>query len=258
MNNQTIELRNQTDLSIFTDTMVELTWPQVKQAAADGAIVLLPIGVIEAHGPHLDLSPDVYLAYLYCRFLKQSLAAKNIQALIAPPFYWGICEDLKNYPGTFSVRPETMKALLIDIFASLRSWGFQTVFIMNSHGDRAHKNVIEQAVTEMNAGGGIQINDLRNLKIAIENPPVFPPDRAGKFKPDYHAGADETADMFTFYPQKVDSQTAKSLKPQNTFHPLGYCGDPASFELEQEVIQYYQASLETDTLKIEAYRNQIK
>jgi creatinine amidohydrolase len=232
--------------------MVEMTWTEVKKSAENGDIVLFPVGVIEEHGPHMDLSPDVYMAYLVCRFLKQSLERKNIHSIIAPPYYWGISGEVKNYPGTFSVRPETFKSMLIDIFDSLNSWGFTKVFIFNYHGDGNHVNIIEQAAKEMRDNKNMLIYNLENLDVAVENPPAFPLPRDGKFEPDIHAGANETAEIYTFYPEKVNVELAKELKPQNSFHPLGYFGDPANFLLEKNVIEYYEAYLEMNTLKIEA------
>ena len=87
---KTLGIGKETDLSIFTDTMVEMTWIEVANAVEDNNIVLLPIGIIEEHGPHMDLSPDIYMAYLFCKLLKQKLHNKNIQSIIAPPFYWGV------------------------------------------------------------------------------------------------------------------------------------------------------------------------
>lgn len=243
----------ETDLSIFTDTMVEMTWQEVEQASKDGDIILLPIGIVEEHGPHLDLSPDIYMAYHFCKYLKHNLEGKEIGALIAPPFYWGISEGVKQYPGTFSVRPETMKALLMDIFHSLLSWGFRKVFIANAHGDQTHVRIINEAAEEMSRSSEMEVINLERLDIALDNPPEFPKPREGRFEPDYHAGANESAAVFTFYPQKGNRELARELKPQGTFDPLGYCGDPASYYLEDTVIEYFRADVETDARKIEAY-----
>jgi hypothetical protein len=49
-----------------------------------------------------------------------------------------------------------------------------------------------------------------------------------------------------------DGKVRRELKPQSTFTPLGYCGDPASFELEQSVPEFFQADVEMDALKIAA------
>lgn len=236
--------------SPFAHTMVDMTWPAVQAAADAGAVVLLPIGIIEAHGPHLDLSADIMLAHLYCRLLRDSLVKRGINALIAPPFYWGHAEDTARYAGTFSVRPETMKGLLADIFTDLDSWGFRKVFPINCHGDHTHVRMYEEASEEANRTLKLQVIDLGKVDIQLTNPPVFPTQRAGRFEPDYHAGAIETAQMQTFFPERVNAELARTLVPHDSFHPMGYCGDPASFPLEDSLIAFYKADLETDTRKI--------
>lgn len=138
----------QRNFSIFENTMVESTWQEVQDAADQGAIVMLPLGIVEGHGPHLDLSADFYLATLNCRFLQQELIERGINTVIAPPVYWGISKDVAKYAGTFSLRPETMKALLLDIFASLKSWGFKRVFVQNAHGDQQHLQVIREVISQ--------------------------------------------------------------------------------------------------------------
>jgi creatinine amidohydrolase/Fe(II)-dependent formamide hydrolase-like protein len=55
-----------------------------------------------------------------------------------------------------------------------------------------------------------------------------PPAGVKLFTPDFHAGVSETADMAAFFPEEVDLEAAAALKPEATFHPLGYVGDPAS------------------------------
>ncbi len=242
----------QTNFSVFEDSMVEMTWQEVQDGADRGAVVLLPIGIVEGHGPHLDLSADFYLSSLNCRFLKQELEEKGIESIIAPPFYWGISQDVKRYAGTFSVRPETMKGLLTDIFTSLKSWGFKRVFVQNAHGDPMHIDMIKSAIAQANETPEFIAYFLWELDIEVAHNITFPTMREDRFAPDYHAGAIETAQMAAFFPEKVRAEVAKSLKPQNSFHPLAYCGDPASFELEQHMAEYAQADAKLDALKIEA------
>lgn len=252
MNDQELKFGKQSDLSIFTETMVEMTWEEVKVAAERGDSILFPIAVVEAHGPHMDLSPDIYIAYLFSRFLKKNLSEKGINTIIAPPYYWGINSATEKYPGSFTVRPETFKAILFDIFSSFKQWGFSKVFIVNSHGDSIHTEVIEQAIQEIEQNINIQVYNMANLNIQVNNKPVFPVMREGRFEPDIHAGAIETAIMWAFYPQKVNKTIALKLEPQNGFDPLAYCGDPATFNIEKNVIEYFEADVELDSLKIEA------
>lgn len=253
MYTDTIDFTAQDGTSIFTDTMVEMNWREIKEYADRESIVLLPVGIIESHGPHLDLSPDIALSHLYCRFLRQALGNANIASLIAPPMYWGHAMDTARYPGTFSISPETMKLLLCDIYKSLDSWNFKNVFLINCHGDQTHVKIMKESIVEANRSMAINVVDLGSLDVAIDNPPTFPLPRKGRFEPDYHAGAIETAQMRTFFPAKVDTATAKKLAPSDSFDPLAYCGDPASYDLETSLIDYYKADLETDVKKIKVF-----
>lgn len=245
----------QKNFSVFEDTMVEMTWQEVQSAADKGAIALLPIGIVEGHGPHLDLSADFYISTLNCRYLKQELEDRGIDTLIIPPFYWGISLDVARYAGTFSVRPETMKGLLTDIFASLKSWGFRRIFIQNAHGDHLHVDTIKSAIADANDGPDFRVYFMWELGIEIDCDIKLPPTREDRYQPDYHAGAVETAQMAAFFPEKLRRDVAKGLKPQDSFHPLAYCGDPASFDLEFNITEYTYADTMLDALKIEAILN---
>lgn len=242
----------QTNFSLFKDTMVEMTWQEVQSGADRHAIVLLPVGIVEEHGPHLDLSADFYISTLGCRFLKQALQERGIEALIAPPFYWGISRDVAKYAGTFSVRPETMLGLLTDICTSLKSWGFRRVFIYNSHGDRCHVETIKKAIANSSEAPEFRAYFLEDMDIKVEEKVIFPGAREERYRPDYHAGAIETAQMAAFFPEKVRRDVAKALKPQSCFDPLGYCGDPASYDLEINIKEFTAADVALDALKIKA------
>ena len=50
-------------MNIFSNTMADMKWTDIKRYADENAIVLLPIGVIEEHGPHLCLATDIYTKY---------------------------------------------------------------------------------------------------------------------------------------------------------------------------------------------------
>lgn len=133
-----------------------MTWPEVERAAKDGAIVLLPTGVIEEHGPHLRLDTDTYMAYLRCKLIRRELEKRGIKTIIAPPFYWGVNHATGAFPGSFSSRPETVKAVIYDLLSSLKRWGFESVFVVNNHGDFYHNKAIIEGVKEAWAGTGIR------------------------------------------------------------------------------------------------------
>jgi len=247
--------------SIFDETMVDMAWPEIEKSAEQGAIVLLPIGIMEEHGPHMSLAVDTYVPYLISKLARRELETRSINTLIAPPYYWGVSAGTSVFPGTFSVRKETMKAVIYDILGSLNSWGFKRVFTVNWHADYHHCSAILEAVREARLDTGIGAYcitpdyDVRRLRLTGEEDYVlvqkiaaFPLIPSTKYV-DLHAGSLETGLMLNYFPDQVDAELAKRLKAteltvddlktlgkgdsevRETI-PLGYFGDPASFDLE--------------------------
>jgi creatinine amidohydrolase len=242
--------------SVFSGTMADMTWPEIEAAANKQAIVLLPLGVIEEHGPHISCGADIYVAYLHCRLVKQELEKKGLPVVIAPPFYWGINTSTRNFPGSFDMKPETMKALLRDILANLKHWGFSEVYYVNSHGEAGHNLVLLESAQESRQNPGIRarlaMSDKMSRRFGLNgdedhillvdfDPPPGWPDVT---VPDFHAGAEETGDMVAFFPDVVDSGLARTLKAPvvqeggygdwgqdaRKVTPLGYGGDPAAYD----------------------------
>jgi creatinine amidohydrolase len=243
--------------------MVEMAWPAIQQAAEDGAIIVLPVGVIEEHGPHLGLAPDVYLAHAWSQSTRRALETKGIRTLIAPPYYWGINVATTAFPGSFTVRPETFKAMLYDLHASLQQWGFSYVFSLNLHGDSTHNRVLQEGIKEAHDGLGIGAYSLyaagdsvvdRNYVVFYDQPSV-PPSWYGHF--DIHAGASETGIVAALVPHTVNMELARTLPPSTGFEPNGYYGDPASFEIfDAEGVRAMFESYGTNTANaIEAFLN---
>jgi creatinine amidohydrolase len=218
--------------SIFFKTVVDMTWPDLKKAAEENALVILPVGVIEQHGPHLCLGTDTYLGYERSLELKQSLEAKGVKAVIAPPFYWGIMQlnESGAFPGSFTVSPATMKALLSDIFTDLHRWGFRNVFCFNHHGDRLHRETLNEAIAEAKEKLGLTFYNDQERQDS-EKGPDFSHYVTGKlFEPNYHSGTPETAFMMEYYPEFVNVEIIKTLQPEATWQPMGYVGDPANYK----------------------------
>jgi len=219
--------------SIFEGTIVDMTWPEIKQAAERNALVLLPIGVIEEHGPHMGLGADTYQCYALSKIVSQRLRGQNIEAVILPPMYWGIMQTNESgaFPGSLTVRPETMKAVLMDELADVKAWGFKNVFIVSTHGDRVHEKTVDEVIPEAEKALGIDIfNGHDGEGNGKPHPRINPYTVEKPFQPDYHSGAVETAIMETYFPGEVNKELAKTLKAQATWQPLGYVGDPANFD----------------------------
>jgi len=244
--------------SIFDETMVEMTWPEIEAAAEKGAIVLLPTGIIEEHGPHMGLAVDTYAAYLISVLAKHELESRGISSLIVPPLYWGVSPATWVFPGTFSVRPETMKAVIYDILASLKRWKLNKFFIINWHADMKHCRAIVEAVKEARRDMAVEAFylarefDIKRLRLTGEEeyilkyqpPPVL--EFSGNYV-DIHAGSMETAVMMKYFPKHVKAALAKKLpRTEITLEdlkdlgksdeatlkliPQGYFGNPAGYD----------------------------
>lgn len=250
--------------SVFSQTMVDMTWAQVEKAAVDGAVVLLNTAVIEEHGPHMVNGIDAYIGYLWCKMTRIELESKGVKTLIAPPFYWGINRSNHDFPGTFSSRDQTMEDLLYDAIACLKSWGFTRVYVINSHGDGQHIAAVikslKKAITDLELRTCLLFSEERGkqLPYSSKDPFIlfFKSSLLEKSPPQYidvHAGWLETGIAASYFPGLVDVEMARKLKPTRLAWeeagkwiksvrkttPLGYAGDPASFD-SAGAVEYVQ------------------
>jgi creatinine amidohydrolase len=110
-----------------------------------------------AINPWLRAEVHIYETCLWTQLTRQALEAREIKALIAPPYYWGINVTTQAFPGSFTVRNEPMKAILYDLNDSWCQWGFKHVFSFNLHGDSTHIRLLADALIKINAELGIRI-----------------------------------------------------------------------------------------------------
>jgi creatinine amidohydrolase len=107
-----------------------MTSPEIAAAISQGArTVVLPCGAIEQHGPHLPLSMDSD----HADRLAVMLADRLPGTLVAPTLRIGCSSHHLAFPGTLSLRPETLEALIADCCASLARHGFERVLVFSAH-----------------------------------------------------------------------------------------------------------------------------
>lgn len=91
--------------------------------------VILPLGSLEGHGPHLPFGTDSLTAYL----LALEIARRVPKTAVLPPLSYGMSESYRDFPFTVSLRPETETAIIGDILDSLYRQGICKVCILNGH-----------------------------------------------------------------------------------------------------------------------------
>lgn len=240
--------------SVFHDTMVDMTYPEVVEAAERGAVLLWGLGVIEEHGPHLPLGTDVYIPAALLRRARQLLKQMGVPSLIMPPFYWGVNQVTGLFPGSFEVRPEIMAELMIDLIKSVKKDGFKNLFCVSGHGDALHNRTILDGVRRGAEAASINAyfvgapSFVKRLGFDPADPHVLQTasgvEKKGKFL-DVHAGESESSCMEHFYPDLVRAGIMRTLRStdftiddlmewrKGREHalrktPLGYLGDPAA------------------------------
>ena len=248
--------------SSFENTMLGMTWEEIESAAKDGAVVFLPVGVVEAHGPHLPLGTDIYIALHQALEVKKYWDSKGMACVIAPPFYWGGTQAMtRQFPGTFTASMENIVTAMTDILQSLNRFGFTKTVLINAHGDGLQKNAMIKTITECNAKLNMKTFwPVYEDDIAYEGftgkedylaliPPfaferMFQIEQFPRDEFDIHAGAFETAFMQEIMPESVRTEKIEGLEPtmlegeqrrlwnegepENKYLiPKGYVGDPA-------------------------------
>jgi creatinine amidohydrolase len=109
----------------------EMTWPEVGEALAAGrTTVVVAVGAVEQHGPHLPLLVDAARGDR----LALEVARRLGDAIVAPTIRLGCSEHHMAFPGTISLRRSTLEALCMDCCVSLARHGFRTVCLVPSHG----------------------------------------------------------------------------------------------------------------------------
>src|SRR5690242_9759820 len=126
-----------------------LTWKEANAAIKQGAVMLLPVGSTEAHGPHLPLATDVIISEEMSRRAADQLREQGITAFVLPAVAYSVTDFSNDFAGTVSIRKATATALIRDICVSLYQQGARLVVISNSHLEPEHVASINDAIEQV-------------------------------------------------------------------------------------------------------------
>jgi creatinine amidohydrolase len=123
--------------------MEKLTYVEVKEIIEKGIdTIILPIGTMEAHGPHLPLSTDVLIPVSLAETI-----AEAVDGLIAPPIYYGVTRSLLAYPGSLMIPSEVFKEYVKAILLSFARHGIKKAVVINGHG--GHLDELKEIAIEV-------------------------------------------------------------------------------------------------------------
>lgn len=189
----------------------ELCWPDVGRPTG----LVVPLGSVEQHGPHLPLDTDAAVAVA----LAQRLVRRRPDLLLGPPQYYGASGEHEGFPGTVSIGTAALELLLVELGRSASRWA-PRLLIVNGHG-----------------GNVVPLHAARDrLRAEGRDVLTWTPSWDG----DAHAGRTETSLLLALRPEGVgDDRTAGSRVPLpdllprlraegvSAVSPSGVLGDPA-------------------------------
>ncbi|MGE4649306.1 MAG: creatininase family protein [Myxococcota bacterium] len=212
------------------------TWPELEARLADERLgALLPLGATEQHGLHLPFATDTWIA----EALAERLGARLGDSVTLPTLPVGCSPEHQGFPGTLSLSPATLAALLGDLIAGLARDGFARVFLFSAHGGNcqplaqalpvlrdAHPGLRLDAFTDLAALARLQQSSAAAFGISAE--------AAG-----HHAGEFETSILRALRPALVRGEALEAGRlhadpdAQHLFYPdlraeapMGTVGDP--------------------------------
>jgi creatinine amidohydrolase len=227
------------DLNLPGRQLASLTWTEAAETIDSNSIVLLPIGAVEAHGPHLGLDTDVIIAQAAAQSAAHQFTAIGRDAWIAPPIWYGVSFVGASFPGTTPVGVAAFRGYLQWVLRGLTAIGSSDVIVVNAHLEPAHFTAILEAsdAISLETGRLIHAVDHRQARWAERLGTEF----AGGSR---HAGSYETSIVLAASPESVRAERLPGLEPvwidlparlkagARTFDEAGgkqaYFGDPSN------------------------------
>ena len=207
----------------------DLTMPEFEAARDQLQTVILPVGSIEEHGPHLPLGTDTLHALEVARRV-----AELRPVLVAPPVFYGICRSTREHPGTVSISGDTLRALLKDLGREFHRQGLRRLVFISGHAGGTHMCALVEA-------GEALLTEFADVRVAVVNvldllrEVLTARSDLIKTKGDSHAGEVETAIMLAAHPHLVKGSAPAEwpsfpkyelVRDKRRYWPGGVWGDP--------------------------------
>jgi creatinine amidohydrolase len=180
----------------------EMTWEDVAEELRQTDLIIFPVAATEVHGPHLPLSSDTIQGTEATRRIVARLASEGIRAVGGLPIPMGVSMQQMDFPGTISLTPATLSAVIKDVCDSVIRHGFRKIVLIMSHD--GNLGALYSAAEEISKQPGVRvllINWLPYLRSKYTE--------VLKSKSGGHGGEGETARVLASIPELVRLDRAK-------------------------------------------------
>jgi creatinine amidohydrolase len=185
-----------------------LTWEEVGGIDRERAVAILPLGAIEAHGPHLPLATDVIIAEAMARTGAERLSTRGMDVLLLPTLAYAPAPFAADFPGTLSFQPEAIGTLIQGVAESLGRHDFDLLALANAHLDPTHLGAIRAGVQAAHQATHVRLvfPDVTQRPWASRLTAEF---KSGAC----HAGRYETSIIMALQPDLVQEDVRQRLPP---------------------------------------------
>ena len=173
-----------------------LTGPEIAELDKTQAAVVLPVGAIEQHGPHLPVATDTLTG---AELLGRALARlpSSVQCWALPPLNYGKSNEHVAFAGTFTLSGATLAALITEVAASAARSGFRRLVLLNSHG--GNPPVVDMVARDIRQATGLMVFPLHLMRLGASRGVVS----EHEAQHGMHAGDAETSTILALAPELV-------------------------------------------------------
>jgi creatinine amidohydrolase len=188
--------------------LAQLTWQEAGSTDRERTVVILPVGALEAHGPHLPVATDVFIADAMARAGAEKLAARGLDVLLLPALAYTTAPFAADFPGTMSIDPDAVASQITGVVESLARHDFELLALANAHLDPTHLGALHAAAGSVRQAG----------RIRIIFPDVTQKPWASRLTAEFksgacHAGRYETSILMALRPDLVREDVRQRLPP---------------------------------------------
>ncbi len=173
--------------------LLELDSRSFERRLTSNPLVILPVGALEAHGPHLPLGADQIQAEATALAL-----AERLDGLVAPTIPYGSAPGARSFPGTVSLSIAELETHVAGVLSELARSGVRRLLVLSGHAERGHMAALREAADRAaRATPSVRIVVLSDYDFVYELRGTESP--AG----DGHAGLLETSRVLALAPTTV-------------------------------------------------------
>ncbi|MFS0724412.1 creatininase family protein [Paenibacillus sp. 1P07SE] len=134
-----------------------LTYREIAGLPKEEALLILPIGAVEQHGPHMPVMTDALIGEAVLTRTMEVLP-EEAKVWLLPPLAYGKSNEHLDFPGTISLSAASLQGVISDIAASVAQAGFRRLVLFNTHG--GNTDLLNVAAREIRISTGLMVFSL--------------------------------------------------------------------------------------------------